>query len=83
MSKWKYKSLQWIHEVREKNYEETRDLNIKEMLKITKNKAKIAKKNLGLTIKKNKFLTIIFSLIKKFKLIIFKNHIKYRSLKYS
>jgi len=53
MSKWKYRSLQWIHDVREKNYEETKDLNIKEMLKITKNKVKMAKKNLGLSLKKN------------------------------
>ena len=49
MSKSKYGSLQWIHEVREKNYEETKDLNIAEMLERSKKKIAVAKKDLGIS----------------------------------
>lgn len=32
MSKWKYKSLDWIHKVREKNYDRTKNKSLDEII---------------------------------------------------
>jgi hypothetical protein len=44
MAKWKYASLAWIHEVREKNYEATKD---KTMEAIMKSSIRRARKRAG------------------------------------
>ena len=33
MTKWKYRSLDWIHKVREKNYEKTKDKDLEAVMK--------------------------------------------------
>ena len=33
MDKWKYKSLEWIHKVREENFEKTRNRPLSEIIK--------------------------------------------------
>ena len=41
MAKWKYKSLEWIHKVREENYEETIDKDLKTIIEDSVKTAKI------------------------------------------
>jgi hypothetical protein len=33
MTKWKYRSLEWIHRVREQNYLRTKDKDLEEVMK--------------------------------------------------
>ncbi|MFQ6118554.1 MAG: hypothetical protein ACE5KE_01565 [Methanosarcinales archaeon] len=33
MGKWKYKSLEWIHKIREENYEKTKDKSLSEIIR--------------------------------------------------
>ncbi|NMG82770.1 MAG: hypothetical protein GIS02_01015 [Methanosarcinales archaeon] len=40
MAKWKYKSLEWIHEIREENYEKTKE---KDLRAVIENNFKMAK----------------------------------------
>ena len=35
MAKWKYKSLEWIHKIREENYKRTKNKNLKKVVKGT------------------------------------------------
>ncbi|MEW5759869.1 MAG: kelch repeat-containing protein [Candidatus Thermoplasmatota archaeon] len=44
MSKWKYKSLEWIHKVRAENYKKTKDMSHKEIIKQTKKECEKMKK---------------------------------------
>ncbi|MEW6041445.1 MAG: hypothetical protein AB1633_07990 [Elusimicrobiota bacterium] len=32
MKKWEYKSLEWIHEIREKNYDDTKEKSMEEVI---------------------------------------------------
>jgi len=41
LAKWKYKSLEWIHKVREENYEKTMDKDLKTVIEDSVKKAKI------------------------------------------
>ena len=41
LAKWKYKSLEWIHKVREENYEETIDKDLKTIIEDSVKTAKI------------------------------------------
>jgi len=50
MEKWKYKSLEWIHKVREKDYEETKNLTPKELIEKTSRLTEDAIKKMGLKI---------------------------------
>lgn len=50
MEKWKYKSLEWIHKVREEDYNKTKDLSPKELIEKTRNAAEDTAKALGLKI---------------------------------
>jgi hypothetical protein len=50
MEKWEYKSLEWIHTVREKDYTRTKDLSPKELIEKTRNATEAAVKKMGLTI---------------------------------
>lgn len=36
METWDYKSLEWIHKVREENYDKTKNLSQKELLEATR-----------------------------------------------
>jgi hypothetical protein len=40
MSEWDHYSLEWIHKVREKNYEETKDLPTSEVVRKSVERAK-------------------------------------------
>lgn len=44
--KWRYKSLEWIHEVREKNYRKSKNLPIKELIEMTENEVKKVRKDI-------------------------------------
>jgi len=48
MAKWKYKSLEWIHSVREQEYNETKDLPPLELINKTREKAEDLARSLGL-----------------------------------
>jgi len=50
MEKWRYKSLEWIHKVREENYNETKNLTPKELVEKTRKAAEDTAKLLGLKI---------------------------------
>ncbi len=50
MAKWKYRSLQWIHDAREQDYNETRNLSSAELITATKNSGEIIARKLGLRI---------------------------------
>jgi hypothetical protein len=50
MEKWRYKSLEWIHKVREEDYSTTRDLSPKELIEKTRRAAEETAKALGLKI---------------------------------
>lgn len=43
MAKWKYKSLEWIHKIREENYRQTKDKDLKRVVEESVRKAKRAK----------------------------------------
>jgi hypothetical protein len=40
MGKWKYRSLEWIHKVREENYKKTKQMDLKQVVKESVKKAK-------------------------------------------
>lgn len=48
MEKWKYKSLEWIHKVREEDYYETKNLSPKEIVERTRNITDNVVESLGL-----------------------------------
>jgi hypothetical protein len=50
MEKWRYKSLEWIHKVREEDYNETKDLLPRELIEKTRKAAEETAKALGLKI---------------------------------
>ena len=50
MAKWKYKSLQWIHDAREQDYNETKNLTSGELITMTKNSGEKIVRKLGLRI---------------------------------
>jgi len=50
MEKWRYKSLEWIHRVREEDYSETKNLSPKELVEKTRKAAEDTAKELGLKI---------------------------------
>ncbi|MDP3295996.1 MAG: hypothetical protein Q8N09_00110 [Thermodesulfovibrionia bacterium] len=50
MEKWKYKSLEWIHKVREEDYNNTKDLLPSELIEKTRKATENTIKSLGLKI---------------------------------
>ena len=48
MEKWRYKSLEWIHKVREENYNETKNLSPKELIGATRKAGESVVRDLGL-----------------------------------
>jgi len=50
MEKWKYKSLEWIHKLREDNYEKTKDLSPTDLLEKTRQATDAAIKAMGLKV---------------------------------
>jgi len=50
MEKWKYKSLEWIHKVREEDYNKTKDFSPKELIEKTRKATEETIKSLGLKI---------------------------------
>lgn len=54
MEKWKYKSLEWIHKVREEDYNQTKNLSPKELIEKTRKGAEETAKALGLKIIRSK-----------------------------
>ena len=40
MAKWKYKSLEWIHKIREENYEKTKNKDLKKVVEDSVRRAK-------------------------------------------
>lgn len=40
MAKWKYRSLEWIHKVREENYEKNKRIALKDIIKNSVTNAK-------------------------------------------
>jgi hypothetical protein len=50
MEKWKYKSLEWIHKVREEDYTNTKDLLSRELIEKTRKATEETIKSLGLKI---------------------------------
>lgn len=54
MEKWEYKSLEWIHKVREEDYNKTKSLSPKEIIEKTRKAAEITAKALGLKIIQSK-----------------------------
>jgi hypothetical protein len=50
MEKWKYKSLEWIHKVREEDYTNTKDLLSRELIEKTRTATEETIKSLGLKI---------------------------------
>ena len=54
MEKWEYKSLEWIHKVREEDYNKTKNLSPKELIEKTRKAAEDTAKALGLKIIQSK-----------------------------
>ena len=54
MEKWRYKSLEWIHKVREDDYNETKNLSPKELIKETRKTGERVVSDLGLIIIRGK-----------------------------
>ena len=50
MEKWEYKSLEWIHKVREEDFAKTKDFSSKELIEKTKKAAEETVRTLGLEI---------------------------------
>lgn len=50
MEKWKYKSLEWIHKVREEDYNETKRLSPRELIAKTRKSVENTIKSHGLKI---------------------------------
>ncbi len=54
MEKWKYRSLEWIHKIREENYNKTKDLSPAELIEKTRKATETAIKTMGLKIVRSK-----------------------------
>jgi hypothetical protein len=54
MEKWQYKSLEWIHKVREENYEKTKYLSPAELIEKTRKATDAAIKAMGLKVVRSK-----------------------------
>lgn len=50
MEKWKYKSLEWIHKIREDDYKNTKDISPRELIEKTRKATEETIKSLGLKI---------------------------------
>ncbi len=50
MEKWEYKSLEWIHRVREEDYNETNTLSPKELIDKTRKATENTASDLGLKV---------------------------------
>lgn len=50
MEKWEYKSLEWIHRVREEDYNDTKTLSPKELIEKTRKTGENTARELGLKI---------------------------------
>ena len=50
MEKWKYKSLEWIHKIREEDYKETKDLSSDELIEKTRHAAATIVSDIGLKV---------------------------------
>ncbi|HLE87755.1 MAG TPA: hypothetical protein VI727_08840 [Candidatus Brocadiaceae bacterium] len=50
MEKWEYKSLEWIHRVREEDYNETKTLSPKELIDKTRKVGENTASELGLKV---------------------------------
>lgn len=58
MKKWRYKSIEWIHKVREEDYNQTKNLSPKELIEKTRKSAEDTVKALGLRVIHAKSLAI-------------------------
>ncbi len=58
MEKWRYKSLELIHKVREENYNETKNLSPKELIAVTRKAGESAVRDLGLKIIRGKIQAV-------------------------
>ena len=58
MEKWEYKSLEWIHRVREEDYNETKTLSPKELIDKTRKAGENTARELGLKVVRAKIPTI-------------------------
>ena len=58
MAKWEYKSLKWIHRVREEDYDETKTLSPKELIDKTRKAGENTASELGLKVVRTKIPTI-------------------------
>ena len=58
MKKWRYKSLEWIHKVREDNYNETKNLSPKELVGVTRKAEESVVRDLGLKIIRGKIQSV-------------------------
>jgi len=58
MEKWEYKSLEWIHRVREEDYNETKPLSSKELIDKTRKAGENTASELGLKVVRAKIPTI-------------------------
>lgn len=54
MEKWKYKSLEWIHKIREENYYKTKDLLPMELIEKTRKATETSMKAMGLKFVRSK-----------------------------
>ena len=54
MEKWKYKSLEWIHKVREEDFNESKNLTPKELIEKTRKSTESAIKKMRLKVIKPK-----------------------------
>ena len=41
MTEWKYRSLEWIHRIREENYERTKNMDLREIIEGSVKKVKM------------------------------------------
>lgn len=58
MEKWEYKSLEWIHRVREEDCNETKTLSSKELIEKTRKAGENTARDLGLKVLRAKIPTI-------------------------
>ena len=58
MEKWEYKSLEWIHRVREEDCNETKTLSSKELIEKTRKAGENTASELGLKVVRAKIPTI-------------------------